>query len=142
MIIMSLSLQAFSQDSMEKVMEKRAREMHRVLGLSDRGQWKTFIQENYTQALINKPMRAAVKESTGATTSSESQSADNLEAKVNMFNRLHDDFGGSKITSIKSSDGILKMTLDNGSGLIGVFQLKFVPTKPYLIDGLGIQAEN
>jgi hypothetical protein len=134
---------AFGQESMETVMEKRAREMHRVLGLSDQEQWRKFIKENYTQALIDKPMRAAVQEGDrGATTTSEVKSADNLEAKVKMYGRLHEDFGGAKIVSIKSTAEVLKMTLDNGEGLVGTFQLKFDKNKPYLIDGIGIQAEN
>lgn len=134
---------AFSQESMEKVMEKRAREMHRVIGLSDQEQWRTFIKENYTQTLIDKPMKTAVQEGDrGANTTSEVKSADNLEAKVKMYGRLHEDFGGAKIVSIKSTAEVLKMVLDNGEGLIGTFQLKFDKNKPYLIDGLGIQAGN
>lgn len=128
---------------MDKVMEKRARELHRVIGLSDQEQWKKFIQENYTQALIDKPMRAAVNESgQGAATTSEVKSSNNLDAKVKMFGRLHEDFGGASIVSIKSSGEILNMTLDNGDGLIGTFKLKFEKTKPYLIDGIGIEAGN
>ena len=143
-LIGSLSITTYAQESMEKVMEKRAKEMHRVISQTDKEQWRKFIKENYTQALIDKPMRTTVKESGPGTpsTTPEVKAADNLEAKVNMFERLHCDFGGSKITSIKSNEEILKMTLDNGSGLIGIFQLKFDKNKPYLIDGLGIQAEN
>jgi hypothetical protein len=133
---------AFGQESMEITMEKRAREMHRVLGLSDQEQWRKFIKENYTQTLIDKPMRAAVQEGDRGATTSEVKSADNLEAKVKMYERLHEDFGGAKIVSIKSTAEVLKMVLDNGEGLIGTFQLKFDKNKPYLIDGLGIQAEN
>ena len=134
---------SFGQESMEKVMEKRARDMHRVIGLTDKAQYRKFIQENYTEALINKPMRAAVKEGDqGETNTSEVKSTNNLEAKVKMFERLHGDFGGARIVSIKSNAEILKMVLDNGEGMTGTFQLKFDKTKPYLIDGIGIEAGN
>lgn len=145
LVIVTLSsfTHSYGQDTREKVMEQRAREMHRVLGLSDEGQWRKFIKENYTQALIDKPMRAAVQEGDqGAVSTSEVKSTDNLEAKVKMYGRLHQEFGGSKIVSIKSTDGVLKMVLDNGEGLVGTFQLKFEKNKPYLIDGIGIAAEN
>ena len=32
------------------------------------------------------------------------------------------------------------MVLESGDGLVGTFQLKFDKNKPYLIDGMGIQA--
>jgi len=132
-----------AQESKAQVMEKRAREMHRVLGLSDRAEWKKFIQENYTQALIDKPMRAKVQTSdNGSDKSSESNSADNLEAKVDMFDRLHNDFGGSKITSLKVTGDNIEMILLGDMGLKGTFQLKFDPTKPFLISGMGISADN
>src|SRR5260221_1157426 len=115
---------ATAKEPMEKVMEKRAREMHRVIGLNDRDQWKKFIKENYTQALIDKPMRAAVQldKSSTATPSAESKSADNLEAKVTMFQRLHVDFGNSKIVSIKPAGGKMQMVVDNAVGLHGIIQ--------------------
>lgn len=34
------------------------------------------------------------------------------------------------------------MVLNNGDGLIGTFKLLFDKNKPYLIDGLGIEAGN
>jgi hypothetical protein len=142
-LIISSFLSVSAQEPMEKVMEQRAREMHRVISLTDQEQWRKFIKENYTQKLIDKPMRAAVQEGDrGATSTTEVKSSDNLEAKVNMFGRLHNDFGGSKIVSIKSTAETLKMVLDNGEGLTGTFQLKFDKNKPYLIDGIGIVAGN
>src|SRR5688572_26185313 len=94
-VITGISTSALAQE-MQKVMENRAREMHRVIGLSEKEQWKKFIQENYTQALIDKPMRVVTSEN-GATASSQSKTPDNLEAKASMFQRIHDDFGKSKI---------------------------------------------
>jgi hypothetical protein len=144
-ILLSLSFTTFAQESMAVVMEKRAREMHRVINLSDKQEWIRFIKENYTQALIDKQQTMKVQSSeNGNTTSSkeEIKEADKLEAKAKMFARLHQDFSGSKIISIKSKEENLAMVLDNGDGLIGTFKLRFDKNKPYLIDGLGIEAGN
>lgn len=127
--------------TMEQVMEKRAREFHRVLMLSDKEQWKKFIQENYTKAFIEKRMRAKVARQDGESSSSESKDSNGtIEDKLKMFERLHDDFGGSKITSIKPNGENLQMELSSGD-LSGVFKFKFEKNKPYLIDGIGIDVE-
>ena len=136
-----LFLTTSAQESMEKVMEKRAREMHRVLGLTSKDEWKKFVKENYSQTLIDKPMRAQIAEGNSGTTV-EGKAADNLEGKAMMLERLHEDFGGSKIVSIKSEGEIIKMVLENDQGQSGTFQLKFNKVKPYLIDGLGIEVGN
>src|SRR6478736_5360001 len=130
-----------AQEAKQKVMEKRAREMHRVITLSDKEVWRKFIKENYTQTLIAKQMRAQVSKSNdGATTSDKKEIGNSLEGKVEMFERLHNDFGNTKISSIKTNGDDLEMQLD-GDGLSGSFNLKFTATKPYLIDGVGVRAE-
>lgn len=142
LIFSSFLLTSFAQESMEKIMEKRAKEMHRVIGLSDKEQWKKFIKENYTQALIDKPMQARIQTSEDGYTSastSEIKSADNLEAKANMFQQLHNDFGNSKIISLKPADEKLTMVLKNDLGMTGTFNLKFDKASPYKIDGLGVE---
>ena len=142
LVINACCVTTFAQDTREQTMEKRVREMHRVIGLTDKEQWRKFIQENYTEALINKPMRASIQEGNQGGSPTETTLASNLDAKVKMFERLHDDFGGSTIKSIAPTQEGLAMTADNGDGLRGIFQFKFEKTKPYLINGLGIQAEN
>jgi hypothetical protein len=140
-----LSISSIAQESMATVMEKRAREMYRVINLSDKQEWITFIKENYTQALIDKQQTMKVHgNENGQVTSTtmEMNEADKLEGKAKMFARLHEDFNGSKIVSIKSKEENLEMVLDNGDGLIGTFKLKFVKNTPYLIEALGIQAGN
>ncbi len=127
------------------VMEKRAREMHRVIGLDDKQQWIKFIKENYTQALIDKQQTMKVQSNDNgnvSTSKEEMKEEDKLEAKAKMFARLHEDFGGSQIMSIKSKDENLEMVLNNGEGLIGTFKLRFEKTNPYRIDGIGIEAGN
>lgn len=127
------------------VMEKRAREMHRVLNINDKQEWIKFIKENYTQALIDKQQTMKVQSNENgsvSTSKEEMKEADKLEAKAKMFARLHEDFSGSKIVSIKSKAENLEMVLNNGDGLIGTFKLRFEKIKPYLIDGIGIEAGN
>jgi hypothetical protein len=142
-LLLSTTLFCFAQETKEVIMEKRAREMHRVLGINDPAQWRKFIKENYTQALIDKPMRAKVQTSDdGSDKSSASSSADNLEAKVGMFERLHSDFGDSKITSLKVIGDNVEMIVLGEMGLKGTFKFKFDPIKPHLISGLGIEAGN
>lgn len=140
LIVFSLSgAVLFAQESAQDVMEKRAREMYRVIQLNDRDQWTKFIKENYSQALIDKPMRKKVVNQDDAGTQSETKtSAGNLEDKVNMFQNLHRDFAGAQISSIKKVNQSLEMAL-SGSGTEGVFKLKFSDAKPYLIEGLGIE---
>lgn len=135
-----IGFQSFSQ-TMEKEMEKKAREFHRVIGQTSKDQWKKFIQENYAKSLIEKPMRAKVSQRDGENTTSETtDTKGTLEDKVQMLERLHGDFGDSKIVSIKTSGENLEMVLDGGN-LSGSFKLKFDKTKPYLITGLGVNVE-
>jgi hypothetical protein len=144
LIISTLSFQALAQDSKEKIMETRSKEMMRVIGLNDKEQWKKFIQENFTEAFINKNMKAKVvgaDSNDGTTVSEETIEANNLEAKANMFARLHSDFGDGKISSLKITGDKVEMIVD-AAQLKGTFSLKFEPKKPYLIDGLGIEAGN
>jgi len=144
--IVGLGMPVKAQESAEKVMEKRAREMHRVIGLDDKEQWKKFMKENYTQALIDKPMRAVAETSdngsTSASSNSQPKTTDNLEAKASMFQRLHEDFGKSKIISIKPNADKLEMIVRSDDGLNATFILKFDKNKPYLIDGLGIEIQD
>jgi hypothetical protein len=132
---------ATAQETMQQVIEKRAREMHRVIGLTDKEQWKKFIMENYSQALIDKPMRSQVSRNQGSESTAEKKEIPgNLEEKVNLYQRLHNDFGGSKISSIKPNGEKLEMVLSGGD-LTGTFNLTFSTTKPYLIEGVGVQVE-
>ena len=127
------------------IMEKRAREFHRVINSSDKQEWIKFIKENYTQALIDKQQNMKVQSNENGnvtSTQEEMKEADKLEAKSKMFARLHQDFGGSKLISMKTKDNNLEMILNNGDGLIGTFKFKFEKTTPYLIDGLSIEAGN
>ncbi|MBL7861926.1 MAG: hypothetical protein JNJ65_12245 [Cyclobacteriaceae bacterium] len=136
--LVSVSLHA--QD-VTSTMEKRAREMARVISVNDPAAWKKFVLENYTQALIDKPMRATVNENGGTSTTTATEST-NLDAKVKLFERLHNDFGDHDLVSINTKDQQVEMVLLNSQGLRGTFKLTFEKTKPYLISGLGIEAGN
>ena len=143
-MILGFVLPAAAQET--SLMESRARELHRVIGLSDKEQWKKFIKENYTQALIDKPMRAVTQTSdngsTSTSSSSDSKTTDPLEAKAGMFQRLHEDFGKSKIVSITSGEGKVEMVVNSEDGLTGTFKLTFDKAKPFLISALGIEVED
>lgn len=140
-------LPSFAQESMEVIMEKRAREMVRVISLTDKEQYKKFVKENYSEAFINKPMRAKVEtqENDGTSTSgskNETTEAANIEGKAGMFGRLHEDFGDGKVTSTKITGEKLVMVVEGSNGMRGTFTLKFSSAQPYLIDGLGIEVGN
>jgi len=140
-VVLTLLYLNGSAQTLEQTMEKRASEFHRVIGLNDKEQWKKFIQESYTKALIEKPMKArTVKQGEEGNSSETKDIKGTIEDKVNMFQRLHNDFGGSKIISIKPNGENLEMELSAGD-LTGVFKFKFDKNTPYLIDGLGVQVE-
>ena len=69
-------------------------------------------------------------------------STENIEDKTGMFQRLHQDFGNSKILSLKPNDEDLEMILESNAGLKGTFNLKFDKKDPYLIDGIGLRSVN
>jgi hypothetical protein len=134
-----LSTTLHAQNETAKTMETRARDMHKAIVSNDKAQWKKFIRENYTQALINKPMRAqkATNED-GVTSNSSENVGTNVDAKAEMFAQLHDDFGSSEIVSIKVEDEKTTMVLRKGQ-LTGIFTLRFENKSPWLIDGIGIE---
>jgi hypothetical protein len=131
-----------AQDSMEKKMVERAREMHRVIGVSDNEVWKGFITENYSKALVERPMTSKVETNgNGAEKSSDNPGPKNgVDEKAKMFQQLHNDFGDSKLLSIKRDGQSVEMILENKAGLKGIFKLRFENKSPYLIDGIGIEA--
>jgi hypothetical protein len=67
---------------------------------------------------------------------------DKIEAKAQMFSRLHDDFGDSKIASLKVEGDKTKMVLTTTTGMKGILSLQFEKNKPYQIAGLSIEVEN
>jgi len=140
--VLFLAVGAKAQD-MGKVMESRAREMVRVIGLDDKEAWKKFIRENYTKTFIAKPMQSK-KQTSGDTGSSSTASSEegNVEGKAKMYQMLHNDFGGGKVSTLNISAETLKMTVTGSSGMTGTFSLKFSKEAPWLIDGLGIEVGN
>jgi hypothetical protein len=131
-----------AQDSIEKTMEQRAREMHRVISLSDQEEWKKFITQNYSTALIERPMTSKVETPDNEREKPLNSTAvkQGVDEKAKMFQQLHNDFGNSEVLSVKRNGQSLEMILQNKSGLKGIFQLRFENKSPYLIDGIGIEA--
>jgi hypothetical protein len=62
-VVLFIFSQALAQEI--SVMEKIARELHRVINLNDKSAWIKFIKENYTEALIDKRMTAKVQTNDG-----------------------------------------------------------------------------
>ncbi len=136
------SSMALCQDSIEKIMESRAREMYRVISLDEPESWKKFIKENYTKSLIDKPMRSQIEGGSSAASNSTSQTHEgNIEGKAAMYRMLHNDLGGGKISTLKITGEKVDMVV-NSSGTVGTISLKFSKEKPYLIDGLGVELGN
>ena len=133
MVTSGLFLAAFAQESTEKVMEKRALEMHRVLGLSSKDAWKKFVKENYSQAFIDKQCEHKWRKE--KPTPRKGKPLITWRARQWSSNDCMKNFGSSKIVSIKSEGEILKMILENEQGLSGTFQLKFDKARPYLVGG-------
>jgi len=122
-------------------MEKRANELHRVMGLNEQEQWKKFMLESYSKSLLERPVKSTIKTEEGSTTSTSSSTADKLEEKMKMFERLHSDFGSSKVVSMKTVNEKIEMILENTSGLKGNFSIAFEKQTPFLIDGINIQID-
>lgn len=101
------------------------------------------MTENFTQALIERPMRAKVvtseNDNTSSTTTSNTETP--IEAKLAMFERLHTDFGKGKISSVKVDGDNVQMTVVTDGGMTGVFRLDSEPNSPWLIDKLGIEVD-
>jgi len=126
-----------------KVMESRARDMVRIIGLDDREAWKNFIRDNFTKEMINKGMRAKTTAADDETTATKSTSTEsgNIEGKADMFERLHGDFGAGKVTAFNIEGDVAKMKV-LGKQFEGTFILKFKKDSPWLIDGIGIEVDN
>jgi hypothetical protein len=141
LLLSLIAMEAAAQTEMTQVMEKRAREMHKTILSSVKNDWKKFIKENYTEALIKKPMRSQkVTTDEGSSTASEPTAA-NIDSKAQMFAQLHEDFEGSSIASIKTEGEKVTMTVRNDQ-MTGVFTLWFENKSPWLIDRLGVEVEN
>lgn len=142
-VALVLGLRANSKTSVHPEMEKLARAFHGVIGKQDEAGWKKFILENYTQALINKPLKTKIEKSDGEPATTENTEATNqIDSKVAMYARLHNDFGNSKIISIAPEGEQLSMVLQNSSGLTGNFTFTFEKKQAYLIDGLKVEVRS
>lgn len=129
-----------AQNKKQTVIEQRARELHRVIGLNDKEQWKKFMMGNYTKAMLERPVTTKVETTEKESTSSSStETADKLDEKVKVFERLHGDFGNSKIKSIKTIGERVEMILENSSGLNGNFNITYEIQSPFLINRIAIE---
>ena len=131
---------AIAQNKKQVIIEKRARELHRVIGMNDKELWKKFMTENYTKAMLERPVTTKVQTTDKESTSSSStETADNLEDKLKVFARMYGDFGNSKIKSIKTIGERVEMILENSSGLNGNFNITYESQSPFLINRIAIE---
>jgi hypothetical protein len=131
---------AQAQDK-KTIIENRCKELVRVLNLGEKDQWRKFIKENYTEAWINKKMRLQVQGGPdGGAQTNTTDDAVNLEAKVGLFQRLHDDIGKGTISNLKVDGDNADVQVKGESGLDLALALKFTSDAPHLIDGLSVQA--
>jgi hypothetical protein len=122
------------------IIENRCKELVRVLNLGEKDQWRKFIQENCTEAWINRKMRLQVQGGPDGAAPAANNEATELETKVGLFQRFHDDLGKGTITNIKIDGDNADVQVKGETGLDLSFALKFTPAVPHLIDGLGVQA--
>jgi len=97
------------------------------------------MKDNYSQAFLERPVKSKVQTSDGDQSKSSESSATSLDEKARLFQRLHNDFGDSKIVTLKPTGESVEMILENTAGLKANFNVQFEAKKPYLIDGLRIQ---
>ncbi|MBL7834143.1 MAG: hypothetical protein JNK18_09315 [Cyclobacteriaceae bacterium] len=123
------------------VIENRCKEIIRVICLNEKDQWRKFIKENCTETWINKKMRAQIQGGPdGSAQTATNDELANLEAKVQLFQRLHDDMGKGTISNLKVDGDNAEVQVKGETGLDLTLGLKFIPNAPYLIDGLSVQA--
>ena len=131
---------ALAQTKKQTVIEKRARELHRVIGLNDQEQWEKFMKENYSKDMLERQVTSKIRTNEKEVTSSTStDTTDKLEEKVKAFERLHRDFAISKIKSIKTVGERVEMILENSSGLNGNFNITYESQSPFLINRIAVE---
>jgi hypothetical protein len=145
LVISFITFQSHAQEGMEKAMEGRAKEFYKTLGKSDLEEYKKFMKENYTKSFLEKPVKVNRQTSGDGPQDDPSQNGSktlsDLDARAKMFLQLHQDFGESKLVSLKRQENKMVMVLSATSGLTGTFTLTYEKNKPFLIEGLGVQAE-
>lgn len=133
----------YAQDTKQARMEKRARELHRVMGLNDKAQWRKFMTENYTKSMLERPVRSAsaTKDNGSSSAAKTTTTADSIEEKLKIFESLHNEFKDSRILSLKPLDETIEMVIANASTGKANFSITFENKQPYLIDGIRIHVD-
>ena len=145
LLLCFLTFVASGQSQNAKILEQRAKDFHKAISRNDKTVWRDYMQENFTTALIERPMRAqvATAESDG-NSSNASKSTSKIDVKLAMFEQLHNDFGNSKLGSLKVTGNKIEMTLNSSNGMKGVFSFEAESSTPWKIDkmGVAVEAEN
>ena len=84
-LCLTTSQLVFAQSADDKQKEKRVRDFHKILAVDDRDEWRKFIKENFTQAFMERQMKARTTVDGASSSSSEAKPAVPMAAKLNMF---------------------------------------------------------
>ena len=108
-----------AQDAVD-ILEKRANELHLAIVRSDEALRQDFIEQNYSRKML---------EDYG------------MDKHLGMFERLHNDFAQSEITSLKIKDDKLYMAVERKSdGHRLTFVINYDPGEEFKFDGFSIEA--
>lgn len=121
-LILTFLLTAFSVagQSNDIAIEKRVKAMHAAFQSSDKAVWEDYVKNNYSAKMLEKF---------------------DMARHLEMFERLHSDFGDSKIISTKVNGYQCIMVVERSSDKHKVsFDVSIEGEKPYKIDGFGINA--
>ena len=139
-LLVAIFASASGQQSNVKILEQRAKDFHNAISKNDKEVWRAFMKSNFTQTLIDRPMRAQISTSENDGTSSSTNSETRVDEKLGMFQQLHDDFGTATINSITVTGNTVKMVVTAGR-MKGIFSLDAESKSPWLIDKMGIEVE-
>ena len=137
-----IAFSAISQSDNTKRLEQRAKDFHDAISKNDKDIWLNYMKENFTNALIERPMRAQVATTESDGTSNNTTNAETkIDAKVSMFRQLHGDFGKSRLRSVKVSGKKIEMILFSENGMKGIFSFEVEEKSPWRIDSMTIEVE-
>ncbi|HEY0741789.1 MAG TPA: hypothetical protein VGD40_10010 [Chryseosolibacter sp.] len=140
LLLLSICSYAMCQKDNTQILEQRAKDFHVAISKDDKEVWRKFMNNNFTNDLIERPMRAKISTSENDGTNTSSNNETRVAEKLHMFQQLHEDFGSGNISSITVTGNTVKMIVTAG-GRKGIFLLTCEDKPSWLIDKLGIEVE-
>lgn len=141
LLVMVISFASKAQLEKMEIMDKKCKELVRVIAADSKHQWKKYIQENCAESLIARYVKITPDGFSHTTSPETSNSKTNtLEAKIDMFRQLHDEIGEGKIKHLRIAQGIGEILL-KGKNRTYKVEVNFANKDPYLIIGLSVKPE-